>query len=159
MEKQKKEGRYQRLCAQIAGLTDKRSTPLSRMATIVAVLSHKMDYFFWTGFYLLEEEELFAGPYQGPVACQHLQKGSGVCWAGIQRNATVIVPDVEAFPGHIACDSRSRSEIVVPLRNSNGQAIGVLDVDSTSLAAFDKTDALWLERIVTLVRPDHTPEG
>jgi GAF domain-containing protein len=159
VEKQKKEGRYQRLYAQIAGLTDKRSTPLSRMATIVAVLSHKMDYFFWTGFYLLEEEELFAGPYQGPVACQHLQKGSGVCWAGIQRNATVIVPDVEAFPGHIACDSRSRSEIVVPLRNSNGQAIGVLDVDSTSLAAFDETDALWLERIVTLVRPDHTPEG
>ncbi|MBE0641660.1 MAG: GAF domain-containing protein [Bacteroidales bacterium] len=156
VDKLKKEGRYQRLYEQIAGLTAKRSTPLSRMATVVAVLSHKMEYFFWTGFYLLEEDELFVGPYQGPVACQHLQKETGVCWAGIQGRKTVVVPDVEAFHGHIACDSRSRSEIVVPLLDSYGRPVGVLDVDSTSLNAFDETDALWLERITALVKPDQT---
>lgn len=122
------------------------------MATLVAVLSHKMDYFFWTGFYLLEEDALFVGPYQGPVACQRLEKGKGVCWAAVVQEETIIVPDVELFPGHIACDSRSKSEIVVPLRNEEGRIIGVLDVDSSSLNSFDETDALWLGKIVSLIR-------
>ncbi|HRY99063.1 MAG TPA: GAF domain-containing protein [Bacteroidales bacterium] len=157
MDSKKKEGRYQRLFDQIADLTARRSNALSRMATVAAVLSNKMEYFFWTGFYLLEEGELYAGPYQGPPACQHLAREQGVCWAGILTAAPVVVPDVEQFPGHIACDSRSRSEIVVPLMNAIGEVIGVLDVDSTAQGAFDEIDALWLTRIVALVRPDDIP--
>jgi len=150
MDPQRKEGRYERLYRQLQGLLAARSTRLSRMATVAAVLSYKMEYFFWTGFYLLEDGELYAGPYQGPVACQHLEKGKGVCWAGILGGRSVIVPDVHAFPGHIACDSRSRSEIVIPLVR-NDQVIGVLDVDSTALSSFDETDARWLEKIVELI--------
>ena len=159
MNNARKDGRYARLFEQISALLEKRSVPLSRMATIVAVLSHKMDDFFWTGFYLLVEDELFAGPYQGPLACQHLEKGKGVCWAAVLRNQTVIVPDVDQFPGHIACDSRSRSEIVVPLRNDGGKVIGVLDIDSIDLNTLDETDAFWLEKIVALVRPVDNTSG
>jgi GAF domain-containing protein len=124
---------------------------ISRMATVAAVLHHKMDRFFWTGFYLLNDGKLLVGPYQGPVACQVLAKDTGVCWSGINKEKTIIVPDVEQFPGHIACDSRSRSEIVVPVRNKHGQIIAVLDVDSKHLDQFDKTDAAGLERIVGLI--------
>ena len=151
MDSRKKDGRYQRLYAQLGELLLKRSVHISRLSTVAAVLSHKMDHFFWTGFYLLDKGELFAGPYQGPVACQHLEKDKGVCWAGINRNETIIVPDVELFPGHIACDSRSRSEIVGPLRDNAGKIIGVLDVDSAELSAFDNIDAVWLEKIVALI--------
>ena len=121
------------------------------MATVTAVLHHKMDYYFWTGFYLLVEGELIVGPYQGPVACIQLQTDTGVCWAGINREETIIVPDVHAFPGHIACDSRSRSEIVVPLKDKKGKIIGVLDVDSKDLDSFDGIDAKWLEKIIALI--------
>jgi GAF domain-containing protein len=121
------------------------------MATAVAVLHHKMEYFFWTGFYLLQDGKLLVGPYQGPVACQELAKDKGVCWAGIHQNQTIVVPDVHQFPGHIACDSRSNSEIVVPLRNSKKEIIGVLDVDSKDLGSFDEIDAKWLEKIVELI--------
>lgn len=152
MKTEKKEGRYQRIYSQLEELLSKRSTYLSRLATVAAVLSHKMDYFFWTGFYLLSREgELYAGPYQGPVACQHLEKGKGVCWAGIMQEKTLIVPDVEQFPGHIACDSRSRSEIVIPIRNKQERIIGVLDVDSSSPDAFCEVDARWLEKILQLI--------
>lgn len=120
------------------------------MATIAAVLHQKMDYFFWTGFYLLRDGELIVGPYQGPLACIKLQKDTGVCWAGINQNRTLIVPDVQQFPGHIACDSRSQSEMVVPLKNLNDEIIGVLDVDSKDLNSFDEVDARWLERILSL---------
>jgi len=121
------------------------------MATIVAVLHHKMDYFFWTGFYLMKEGELTVNIYQGPVACQVLEKNKGVCWAGINRNETVIVEDVHLFPGHIACDSRSQSEIVVPFIDKDGNTKGVLDVDSKDKNSFDNIDGLWLERILKLV--------
>lgn len=121
------------------------------MATIVAVLHHKMEHFFWTGFYLLHDGRLQVGPYQGSLACIDLKKDTGVCWAGINRGETVVVDDVHAFPGHIACDSRSNSEIVVPLRNAMGEIVGVLDVDSTQHAAFDIIDAEWLEKICSLV--------
>lgn len=121
------------------------------MSTVAAVLHHKMDGFFWTGFYLLNEGNLIVGPYQGPLACQVLTKDTGVCWAGINQGKTIIVPDVEKFPGHIACDSRSKSEIVVPLRNKNGQIIALLDVDSKHLGQFNETDAAGLEKIVGLI--------
>lgn len=151
MDKDKKAGRYERLYQQINELLVKSNNPLSKMATIVAVLHHKMDTFFWTGFYLLHEGRLQVGPYQGSLACIDLAKDTGVCWAGINRKHSVIVDDVHAFPGHIACDSRSQSEIVVPLFDSNGVVIGVLDVDSSEPAAFDETDRHWLERIVQFV--------
>ncbi len=121
------------------------------MVTLLAVLHHKMDYFFWTGFYLLQDGKLQVGPYQGSLACINLAKDSGVCWAAINSKKTVIVEDVEAFPGHIACDSRSKSEVVVPLKNQNNEIIGVLDVDSSELNSFDEIDVLWLEKIVGLV--------
>ncbi|HPM93788.1 MAG TPA: GAF domain-containing protein [Bacteroidales bacterium] len=146
-----KEERYQRIYNQLDELLETGHGPLSRMATIVAVLHHKMEYFFWTGFYLLEKGELMVGPYQGSLACIRLKKDTGVCWAGINRAETVIVPNVHAFPGHIACDSRSKSEIVVPLKDRSGIIMGVLDVDSKELASFDETDALWLQKITNLV--------
>jgi L-methionine (R)-S-oxide reductase len=151
MDKDKKAGRYARLYNQIETLLQKSNNPISAMATIVAVLHHKMDHFFWTGFYLLQEGKLQVGPYQGSLACIDLQKDTGVCWAGITQQKALVVPDVHAFPGHIACDSRSNSEIVLPLYNASGQLVGVLDVDSEIKNAFDETDAIWLEKIIGLV--------
>ena len=147
-----KEKRYQRLYTQIKELIEKDNpNAIARMAIIVAVLHHKMEPFFWTGFYLLDDGELIAGPYQGPLACVKLKKHTGVCWAGIDNADSVIVPNVHEFPGHIACDSRSQSEIVVPLKNEHGDIMGVLDVDSKIINAFDEADSEWLEKIVALV--------
>lgn len=146
----RKEQKYQRLYNQLASLLGLPGTPLSRMATINAVLYHKMDYFFWVGFYLLDGEVLTAGPYQGPVACQVLASHRGVCWSAIDQKQTIIVPNVHAFPGHIACDSRSQSEIAVPFYRGDA-VIGVFDVDSKELNAFDETDAIWLEKIVGML--------
>ncbi len=151
MSPNKKEARYQRLYAQIQELLQKSNNPISAMATIVAVLHHKMDYFFWTGFYILQDGKLQVGPYQGSLACIDLKADTGVCWAGLNAGKSLIVDDVHQFPGHIACDSRSNSEIVVPLYTPEGHISGVLDVDSESKAAFDKTDAHWLEKILALV--------
>jgi len=147
----KKDKKYQRLYNQISELLPKGNTPVSAMASIAAVLYHKIDYFFWCGFYLLEDGKLNVAPYQGPVACQELEKDKGVCWAGLNRAETLVVPDVETFPGHIACDSRSKSEVVVPLFNKNNDVIGVLDVDSKDLNSFDEIDAKWLEKIISLI--------
>jgi len=151
MDKTKKKGRYDRIYKQLEELVGKSDHSISRMATVTAVLHHKLEYFFWTGFYLLKDGKLLVGPYQGPVACQELEKGKGVCWAGINRKETIVVPDVHQFPDHIACDSRSKSEIVVPLRNEKGEILGVLDVDSSELGSFDEVDAEWLEKILRLV--------
>ena len=152
MNSDKKQKRYQRLYTQISNLIEKSSNnPLSNMATIIAVLHHKMEYFFWTGFYLLQDEKLQVGPYQGSLACINLAKNTGICWAAINSKDTLIVDDVEAFPGHIACDSRSKSEIVIPLKNKKGEIIGVMDVDSSSNNSFDSIDAEWLEKIVRLI--------
>ena len=151
MEQQKKKGRYPRIYRQLQGLLEKPGNADARMATIVAVLHHKMESFFWTGFYFLDKGELIVKTYQGPVACQLLEKNTGVCWAGINQGKTIIVPDVHKFPGHIACDSRSQSEIVVPVRDAHNNITGVLDVDSSSLYAFDLVDAEFLEKIVALV--------
>lgn len=152
MDRKKKAGRYERLYKQIKELIEKSSNnPLSNMATINAVLYHKMEYFFWVGFYLLQENKLQVAAYQGPLACINLEKDAGVCWAGINQRKTILVPDVEAFPGHIACDSRSKSEIVIPVRNHEGEIVGVLDVDSESYNSFDEIDSEWLEKIIELV--------
>ncbi len=127
------------------------------MSTIIAVLHHKMNTFFWTGFYLLQENgELLVGPYQGTLACIKLKKNTGVCWAAINNAVTVVVPDVHKFPGHIACDTASKSEIVVPLKDKAGNIIGVLDVDSTELNSFDETDREGLEKIVSLIFYEHS---
>lgn len=151
MKTERKEGRYQRLYEQLQGLLAKPGNRLSRMATLAAVLSHKMDHFFWTGFYLLDEGKLIVGPYQGPVACQLLANDTGVCWASINQGQSIIVPDVHQFPGHIACDGRSNSEIVVPVYRADGTIEGVLDVDSRDFNAFDETDRKWLEKLVSLL--------
>ncbi len=151
MKNERKQGRYERIHRQLEKLLSTTDNPVSRMATVAAVLHHKMDGFFWTGFYVLQEGKLTVGPYQGPLACQELEKDRGVCWTGIHSEKTIIVPDVDKFPGHIDCDSRSRSEIVVPLWNERGQVIGVLDVDSRQYGHFDQTDAEGLEKIVTLL--------
>jgi len=151
MDRARKRARYSRLYDQLSDLLTKTPDPQARMATIVAVLHNKMEYFYWTGFYQLVKGELTVKTYQGPLACQVLKSHTGVCWAGIDTKRTVIVPDVHKFPGHIACDSASASEIVVPLKNRSGRIIGVLDVDSKSLNSFDEADAEWLEKIVALV--------
>jgi L-methionine (R)-S-oxide reductase len=151
MEKDKKAGRYSRIYSQLAELLKKSQDLNARLSTVTAVLHHKMDYYFWTGFYMLNEGELVVRTYQGPVACQVLEKGRGVCWAAINRDESVVVEDVHLFPGHIACDSRSNSEIVVPLRNESGEIIGVLDVDSKENGSFDEVDREWLILIVGLI--------
>lgn len=151
MEENKKEGRYTRIYKQLSELVLKSNSAPARMATIIAVLHHKMDTFFWTGFYLLENGNMTVNMYQGPVACQILEKNKGVCWAAFNKKKTVIVADVHQFQDHIACDSRSNSEIVVPLKNAQGKIIGVLDVDSKEKAAFSMVDAKWLEKILELV--------
>lgn len=150
MQPHQKESRYQRLFAQTEQLLQKSPDQTSAMATIAAVLHHKMEYFFWCGFYRLEGDRLIVGPYQGPVACQVLE-GRGVCLAAVEQNKTLVVPDVHQFPGHIACDSRSQSEIVVPVRDAQGRITAVLDVDSKELNAFDETDARYLEQFTALL--------
>jgi GAF domain-containing protein len=151
MTAEKKAGRYKRILEQLRDLLKEKPNATACMSTIVAVLHHKMKGFFWTGFYLLDDGELIVGPYQGSLACILLKKDTGVCWAGINKGKTVIVDDVHQFPGHIACDSRSNSEIVVPLRDNSGEIIGVLDVDSSEFSNFDEVDAEWLERILELI--------
>lgn len=152
MTQKQKADRYKRIFVQIDKLVIEHKNPLSRMSTINAVLHHKMKDFSWTGFYMIQEDgELMVGPYQGNLACIKLKKNIGVCWAAINRAETVIVPDVHKFPGHIACDSASKSEIVVPLFNKSGNITGVLDVDSTELNSFDEIDKDGLEKIISLV--------
>lgn len=159
MNEQKKAGRYQRILRQLEELTEKPGDPLSRMATICAVLHHKMEYFFWTGFYLLKDDRLLAGPYQGPVACQELEKNRGVCWAAVTKAAPVVVPDVHAFPGHIACDARSQSEITLPVFDKEGRIRAVFDVDASQPDAFTATDSHYLEEIAALIYREAEQEG
>ena len=151
MNTKKKEARYKRVIKQIEELVLKTDDPFARMSTIAAVLHHKFEYFFWTGFYRLINDKLSICCYQGSVACLVLEKNTGVCWKAINREKTIIVADVHKFPGHIACDSRSKSEIVVPIKDSYGNIIAVLDVDSKELNSFNENDAENLEKIVALI--------
>lgn len=146
-----KNTRYKHIYAQLEELLQVTSFRYSRMATIVSVLHHKMEGFFWTGFYIHYQGELLVGPYQGPLACQKLKKDTGVCWAGINQKKVIVVPDVHKFPGHIACDSRSNSEVVVPVFSVDNEIIAVLDIDSKNFSQFDETDSLWLQKIVGLI--------
>jgi L-methionine (R)-S-oxide reductase len=143
--------RYQRIYHQLQELLTKTENKIARMATVAALLQAKMPHFFWTGFYIHTEEELIVGPYQGPLACQVLEKKKGVCWAGIESQKTIVIPDVHKYPGHIACDSRSNSEIVVPLFDDQNAVWAVLDVDSRRFNAFCEVDRDWLEKIVKLI--------
>ena len=151
MDTKKKINRYTRIYHQLEELLADTNDRDAKLATIAAVLHHKIEYYFWTGFYFLKDGELIVKTYQGPLACQVLEKNKGVCWAGINQGKTIIVPDVHNFQGHIACDSRSRSEIVIPFKDMNGSITGVLDVDSKDLNSFDETDAGCLEKILGLV--------
>lgn len=148
---EKKIARYMRIYDQLKELLPKSKDSIARMATINALLYHKMDGFFWVGFYILRGEKLIAGPYQGPVACLELPQGIGVCRASIDSGKAVIVMNVHDFPGHIACDSRSKSEIVLPVRNQEGVITSVLDIDSDLIGNFDHTDQEQLEKIVSLI--------
>lgn len=143
--------RYQRLAQQLADLFARNPDPIARMATMVALLHHKMPHYFWSGFYRLIDGKLVVGPYQGPLACAILDGPDGVCWASVQRGESVLVPDVHAFAGHVACDSRSQSEVVVPVRDGSGAIVAVLDVDSDQPDAFSQTDVDGLERLVAMI--------
>lgn len=146
-----KSKKYIRLYDQLKGLLDKSPDLIAQMATINAILYHKNQNFFWVGFYLLKSTRLVVGPYQGPVACQELAYSKGVCWASIQSAKSIVVEDVEEFPDHIACDARSKSEIVIPVFNSKSLPVGVLDIDSDKKANFDDIDRVGLEKIVSLL--------
>lgn len=140
-----KEAIYQGLLPQIKGLISGETDQIANLANVCAALKETFD-FLWVGFYLVKEEELVLGPFQGPIACTRIQKGKGVCGTSWEKAETLVVPDVDLFPGHIACSSLSRSEIVVPLIASN-TVVGVLDVDSKDLATFDEIDAHYLNEI------------
>jgi GAF domain-containing protein len=150
-EQERLSRRYQRIHKHLEELLDKTDNKTARMATAASLLHHKMPHFFWTGFYILTGGDLVVGPYQGPLACQVLERDKGVCWAGVKAKKTIMVPDVHRFPGHIVCDSRSNSEIVVPLFDQKEEVWAVLDVDSRKLDAFSEVDREWLERIVNLI--------
>lgn len=144
-----KEEKYRQLLPCLESLTSGETDLIANMANIAAALKQTFG-FFWVGFYRLKEEMLVLGPFQGPVACTRIRYGKGVCGTAWQRAETVIVPDVNEFPGHIACNSRSRSEIVVPVFCKE-LIIGVLDIDSEHIGSFDATDALYLEKICRLL--------
>lgn len=147
-----KEEQYQTLLPQIKGLLEGEPDLVANLANICAALKEQFGW-LWVGFYLVKKEELVLGPFQGPVACTRIKKGRGVCGTSWAEAKTLIVPDVEKFPGHIACSSLSRSEIVIPLIHNN-EVWGVLDVDSTEPDQFDETDRRFLEEIVQLVEPN-----
>ncbi|MDP4683412.1 MAG: GAF domain-containing protein [Crocinitomicaceae bacterium] len=136
---------YENLIPQLKALVEGEQNRIANLANITAALKETF-HFFWVGFYLVEGDELVLGPFQGPIACTRIRKGKGVCGAAWEQKQTLVVPDVDAFPGHIACSSISKSEIVVPIFK-NGQVVGVLDVDSENYNTFDTNDAHYLNQI------------
>jgi GAF domain-containing protein len=149
MDKDMKESRYQELYQTIAAVTQGETDTIANMANTAALI-HESFGFWWTGFYIVKGEELVLGPFQGPVACTRIGFGKGVCGTAWKRRESIVVPDVEEFPGHIACSSLSRSEIVIPIFKDD-DIIGVLDIDSKELSTFDETDRVWLEKISALL--------
>ena len=142
---------YVQLVEQARALVENEPDEIANMANVAALI-HNTFHFWWTGFYRLVGDDLVLGPFQGPIACTRIKRGRGVCGAARERRETVVVPDVEQFPGHIACSSASRSEIVVPVFDSEGNVKAVLDIDSEHLATFDDVDARYLEQIAALFR-------
>ena len=147
-----KEEKYEMLTSQIAALVDGEDDGVSVMANVSAAIQEAMG-FFWTGFYIEKNGQLRLGPFQGSVACYRIDHGKGVCGTAYEERKTIIVPDVEQFPGHIACSSLSRSEIVVPYFDGQQRVRGVLDIDSRELNTFDETDRKHLEAIVSIIAP------
>lgn len=148
-----KEERYEALLPQLQGLLSGETDEVANLANVAAALKEAFG-FFWVGFYRVSGEELVLGPFQGPVACTRIRKGRGVCGTAWQEARTLVVPDVDAFPGHIACSSLSRSEIVVPLTGGAGEVWGVLDIDSSEFNTFDEVDARFLQEVCRLLRRD-----
>lgn len=144
-----KQERYEALLPQLGALLDGETDVVANLANVAAALKQTFD-FFWVGFYVVKGDCLVLGPFQGPVACTRIRRGKGVCGTAWEAGQTVVVPDVDLFPGHIACSSASRSEIVVPVRQGE-TVVAVLDIDSDRLAAFDETDAHYLERLAAQV--------
>lgn len=144
-----KREKYEALLPQIEAVVAAENDPIANMANVASML-HETFGFWWTGFYRVQDDMLVLGPFQGPMACTRIRKGRGVCGTAWQSNQTQVVPDVDQFPGHIACSSASRSEIVVPLHNTSGEVIGVLDIDSAELNTFDETDRIYLEQVANL---------
>jgi GAF domain-containing protein len=145
-----KEERYQSLLPQVRGLLEGETDLIANLANICGALKEQFNW-LWIGFYLVKKEELVLGPFQGPVACTRIKKGKGVCGAAWEQQKVLIVPDVEKYPGHIACSSLSRSEIVLPLFDQHKEIIGVLDIDSIELDEFDSTDQHFLQQILELI--------
>lgn len=145
-----KNEKYRLLTKQISALIEGETDSVAVMANVCAAIHETMG-FFWTGFYRVKGEELVLGPFQGPVACMHIGFGRGVCGTAWKQRKTIVVPDVEQFPGHIACSSLSRSEIVVPVFSKDGEVQAVLDIDSKELATFDDTDRQYLEEICRMI--------
>lgn len=143
--------RYRVLLPQVRSLLAGETDRVANLANVAAALKTTFG-FFWVGFYRVQGDELVLGPFQGPVACTRIARGRGVCGTAWQEDRTLVVPDVDAFPGHIACSSLSRSEIVVPVHDREGRVRGVLDIDSDRPAAFDATDAAWLEELCMLLK-------
>ena len=144
-----KTDKYEMLYRQLESLLEGETDEIANMANTAALI-HETFGFWWTGFYIVKDGQLVLGPFQGPVACTRIPYGKGVCGTAWERGESIVVPDVELFPGHIACSSLSRSEIVVPIIR-NGEVVAVLDIDSKELACFDETDRSWLEKIATLL--------
>ena len=144
-----KSEKYEQLLPQVTALVEGEPDVIARMANVAALLHREMG-FWWTGFYRILDGELVLGPFQGPIACTRIARGRGVCGTSWNEGRTIVVPDVEQFPGHIACSSESRSEIVVPVRQ-DGDIVAVLDIDSRELSTFDDTDRRYLERIANLI--------
>ena len=144
--------KYTLLCEQIKALIEGERDVVAVMANVAAAIHEAMG-FWWTGYYRVVGDELLLGPFQGPVACMHIPFGRGVCGTAWERRQTIVVPDVEQFPGHIACSSLSRSEIVVPVFSEAHEVVAVLDIDSRDLATFDATDQTYLEAICALITP------
>ena len=144
-----KQTRYESLLPQVKALCEGEEDMIAKMANVSALL-HQEFGFWWTGFYRVQDDELLLGPFQGPLACVHIGYGKGVCGTAWKEERTVVVPDVEEFPGHIACSSESRSEIVVPMKK-DGRVVAVLDIDSRELSTFDTLDARYLEQVVDLM--------
>jgi len=144
-----KQEQYEALIPQISGLLEGEPDLVANLANVAAALKEQFNW-LWVGFYLVKNDELVLGPFQGPVACTRIKKGKGVCGSSWAQRKTLIVPDVEKFPGHIACSSASRSEIVVPIMH-NSETVAVLDVDSKELNEFDTVDQIYLEQIVSLI--------
>ena len=145
-----KSDQYESLVPQIKGLLDGETDLVANLANVAAALKEQFGW-FWVGFYMVKNNELVLGPFQGPVACTRIRKGRGVCGSSWEQQKTLIVPDVEKFPGHIACSSLSKSEIVVPIIRNN-EVVAVLDVDSDQYDQFDSTDQQYLEQIVSLIQ-------